>query len=291
MPANQPRRQHLIPQMILKHFADAKGFLWVGHRDTGNVFRQRPQNAFVQNNLYTLYPYSDGESDTKYEERLSRIESDASPVVDRIIDGVRDRSVPDLSQPERLAVQRFVFSLVRRTPDSQKRISGNQDDKEVFFQAAMAQPDYMEKVGLDKDSLFRIEGVQALTKKMLHNVNADFAADDRTDLIRKEQQFCANTKLLFGLLELSEHQFVIGSHGITIIEAPTPSRSHSTRSETWVLPIAPDTIVIVASLAQQDSLQMLTSSNLVEHINQSTLHLSKQIAGPSQSVVSALVTA
>ena len=290
MPANLPRRQHFMPQMILKHFADAKGFLCVGHRDTGHVFRQSQRKTFVQKDLYTRYSYSGGGPDAEYERRLSRIESEASPVLDRIIDEVRNRRVPDLSQCERLTVQQFVFSLARRTPESQKRVSGNQDAKEVFFQAAAALPGYMENVGmLDKDSLFEIEGVSALAKKVLHNVNADFAADDRTDLIYEEQQFCADTKLLFGLLEPSEHEFVIGSHGITITRIPTPSQSHSTRSET-VLPIAPDTIVRVTSLAQHNGLRILTSGSVVERINRSTLHLSQQIAGRSQSVVSSLVT-
>ena len=290
MPANLPRRQHFMPQMILKHFADAKGVLWVGHRDTGHVFRQSQRKTFVQKDLYTRYSYSGGSPDAEYERRLSRIESEASPVLDRIIDEVRNRRVPDLSQCEHLTVQQFVFSLARRTPESQKRVSGNQDAKEVFFQAAAALPGYMENVGmLDKDSLFEIEGVPALAKKVLHNVNADFAADDRTDRLHEEQQFCAATKLLFGLLEPSEHEFVIGSHGITITRTPTPSQSHSTRYET-VLPIAPDTIVRFTSLAQHNDLRILTSGSVVERINRSTLHLSQQIAGRSQSVVSSLVT-
>lgn len=290
MPANLPRRQHFIPQMILKHFADEKGMLWVGHRDKGHVFRQNRRKVFVQRDLYTRYPYSGGSPDAEYETRLSQIESEVSPILDRIINEVRDRRQPDLSPGELLTVQQFLFSLARRTPESQKRISRNQDAEEVFFQAATALPGYMEYVGrLDKDSLFAIEGVPALAKKVLHNVNADFAADNRADLIDELRRFCAETKLLFGLIDRSGQEFVIGSHGVTIVTTAAPARNHSLTVETC-LPIAPDVIVEVVSIAQQNGLLTLTST-IVERINWSTLHLSRQIAGRSQSVVRSLITA
>ncbi|MXZ31753.1 MAG: DUF4238 domain-containing protein [Acidimicrobiia bacterium] len=291
MSTKLPEKQHYIPQMILKHFADDRDLLWVGHRDTGHVFCQGRHKTFVQKNLYTRYSYEDGSPDAEYERRLSDIESEASRVLDRIVDEVRNHCVQNVGEQERLAVQRFVFSLARRTPESQRRVSGNQDDKEVFFQAAATLPGYMENVGaLDEDSLFDIDGVPALAKKVLHNVNADFAADSRSDLRLQEQQFCAGTKLLFGLLETSDHELVIGSHGITITRVLTPSSSHSTVSET-LLPIAPDVIVRIASLAQDDSLRIITSGRTIERINRSTLRLSEWIAGRSRSVISSLVAA
>ena len=43
MTTDFPKRPHYIPKMLLKHFCDDNGQLWVGNKDWDDVIRLSPE--------------------------------------------------------------------------------------------------------------------------------------------------------------------------------------------------------------------------------------------------------
>ena len=108
MGRNPPKRDHYIPQMLLKNFCDGSGRVWVG--DGKKIYSANPKNVFVQGHLYTRSIFGNSPRDTdhedflnsieksyEYEERLSEIESRVAPAVQQIVGQVRQGKCPQLS--------------------------------------------------------------------------------------------------------------------------------------------------------------------------------------------------
>ena len=135
MGRNKPKRNHYIPQMLLKNFCGESGRVWVD--DGKKIYSTNPRNVFVQGHLYTKSIFGNSPKDTdhedflnsieksyEYEERLSEIESRATPAVQEIVDHVRQGKCPQLSIELRDAWKRFLIAIARRTPESQNRVAG-----------------------------------------------------------------------------------------------------------------------------------------------------------------------
>ncbi len=172
-PKRCQRRQHYIPQVLLKHFCDNDGWLWAGNKERNNVFRTRPLNVFVWNNIYTRYAYyDDAPPSAEYEHDLSRLESDAGPVIDRIVGYVRRSACPVLAPDEQIALQRFLFSQALRTPESQQRVSSEFADDDLYDIVA----EHAQKVGFaglpDKEAFFDDSGWNDWARRLIHNSDA-----------------------------------------------------------------------------------------------------------------------
>ena len=79
---NVPKRQHYVPQMLLRRFTDEDGFLyWC---NGSKIQKSRPKQVFFENHLYTKYN-DDGEVDVSVENHLSIMEGSNSPIIEKII--------------------------------------------------------------------------------------------------------------------------------------------------------------------------------------------------------------
>ena len=288
--SRRPKHQHFIPRMLLKSFCDDNGRLFYGDSKTLQVRLVSARDAFVKKHMYTRYSYEGNDPDASYESTLSLIERAIEPIFGNIISAVRSGTTPSLSPSDILAVKEFCFSLARRTPESQSRIAAVSRD-DAFFQAAQRLPDYGVNVGMpDKASLLSIDGMAGIAKKVLHNVDADFAASDDMDLSAQEAMFCAATEIHFVYLATTELEFVIGSHGLTFCD-PQHTDIRSPRFDGSVLPIAPDVLIHICEAAGQEPLTVLRARarENVDTINKATLSLSRFVAGRSVRVVAELI--
>ena len=147
MVRNTPKRDHYIPQILLKNFCDASGRVWVG--DGEKIYSANPKNVFVQGHLYTRSMFGQSsrytdhgdflnsiEKSYEYEERLSEIESKAAPAVQQIVEQVRQGKCPQLSIELRDAWKRFLIAIARRTPESQDRVVGLTGHVDAFYEAS-----------------------------------------------------------------------------------------------------------------------------------------------------------
>ena len=113
-----PKNHHYIPQMLLKRFTNQEGNLYAydkKHRDKG-VRKRAPKNLFFKRHLYTQED-DDGTRDVSVEtEFLARLESDASPVIEKIVSAARMRLVAELSAIERRSFVTFFYYQLMRLP-------------------------------------------------------------------------------------------------------------------------------------------------------------------------------
>ena len=72
MGANRPKRNHYVPQMLLKNFCDDRDLLWVGDKIRGTCYQANPTNVFVRGKLYVKQDYSQANESYEYEHILSK---------------------------------------------------------------------------------------------------------------------------------------------------------------------------------------------------------------------------
>ena len=121
---------HYLPQILLKHFCDSDGLLWVARKGQDQPFQTTPRNVFAVNNLYTKHtpvanPDRTGwtfQRDRSSEHILAQIEGAAADPIRQVIRSARKRRLPQLGPDPQDALQRFFFATARRTPESQKRV-------------------------------------------------------------------------------------------------------------------------------------------------------------------------
>lgn len=273
--------------MLLQRFCNEAGRLWVGDRDDGRVFLASLGDAFAANYLYAFRSYADDSKSMEYEARLGRIESAAAPVLAKVCDSVSLGRLPDLSAQERTALKHFVFSQARRTPESQARVAASDDGHGVFYQAACRRAAEIGHPRLPpREELLADDRIRVIADKVLHNVDAEFAAGDDNAISAEQAKFIRETGLHFGTLIPSGPELVIGSHGITIHDA-----SEHDDNRLWlggtILPIAPHALIHITRSPEQDYLTILGAGTdpVVHSINQATVSLSRRIGGRSEAAV------
>jgi hypothetical protein len=83
-----PKRQHTIPILHLKHFVgvEPKGQVWTIDKNTGAMRSATPENTAFVSHFYSV-EREDGTFDTTFESGLAEIEGAAAPVYDKLIKG------------------------------------------------------------------------------------------------------------------------------------------------------------------------------------------------------------
>lgn len=286
---NKPKRQHFIPKMLLSNFCDDDGYLWVGDKSKNRVWRSGSDNAFVITDLYTKVSIEaeSGNSNHKsyeYEEALGRIESEAAPVIKDVIEKVRNKKVPEIALEDEIALKRFIFSMARRTPESQKRLASTEDFANIFYKVAKEHAIAHSQPLPDQDALSEDLRFIRLVKHAKHNVDARFAAGEDDRMHAEEGKFCSETGLGFLLIDVPKRSFAIGSHGITIHKLGQDGAQS-------YFPISHDICVMAAPFPDRATLYLLDDRGkwLIKKINNSTATQSQQIASCSEALIYSLM--
>lgn len=104
------KRQHVVPQLHLRRFVgtDPKDHIWSYDKQTGAVRSSLVDNTAFETHLYSV-TRNDGTRDTRIENMLARMESNAGPKLDKFIRGAH------LSGHERAEVASFFALTYVRT--------------------------------------------------------------------------------------------------------------------------------------------------------------------------------
>ena len=301
MGANNPTRQHYIPEFLIRHFLDNSGHLWVYDKGRAKVYPTNAKKAFVKNNIYTTHKFGRGDESTDYMEFMKsitkdyrhevefaqRIESNAAPVISQIIERARANNPPQLSHQQTNSWKSFVLAMARRTPESRRRAT-SLNDRDAFYMAAKARAHEVHYDDLpDIDSLYRDPRILELASIVMSNVHAQFAAGVSPRERREEEIFRRESGLCVAIIcnPSPKNSFLIGSHGLAIVQSRHPDDA-VTRS--W-LPIAHDVAVLATSFPDREFLLVIDEKRkcVVETINAASNALSHTIAGRSEELVRA----
>jgi len=115
--ANQPKRHHFVPQMMLQHFTDSDKNLWFWRREFeyGDVRKSKPKNLFVEKDLYTYINF-DGTKDIALERFFSDLEGTGAEFIRQLADIVRSGAVPELDDSAWEFWRHFFFYQLKRSP-------------------------------------------------------------------------------------------------------------------------------------------------------------------------------
>ena len=286
---SRPKGQHYVPKMLLKHFCDNEGTIWVGDTRTKKVWRSKPCKALKVRHLYTrdslkmesnYFPAKD----YGCEEALGRLESAASPIIEHAIGQARAHRCSLISSEADRVIKEFMFTMARRTPESQQRVISARSFEDTFYQAAKTMADRERHPLPDKEELYKSIEVLRLVQRVKGNVFAKFAVGDDERVVEQVQKLNAETGLAFLVAAMPSRDFVIGSHGIGIMECAHDA-SHS------FLPIAHDVCVWPTSDPDRTVLHILGNSDSwpIDRMNKATSARSKQIVGRTHRLIHSIL--
>ena len=260
----------------------------MGDTKTGCVWKAKPHNSFVEKDLYTTHVYDPDtgaltRKDYSYERDLQEFESPTAPVIRNIMEKVRSKKCPELSEEDSDTIKRFVFSMARRTRESQQKVMSSNNCKDIFYEAAKECAEQKNHPLPDKDSFYQDRETVRLMEKVEHNVDARFAAGEDSHFTQQEEKFCRETGLSFVVIGIPKRSFVIGSHGITIFKTGENKQS--------CLPISHDAVVVVSPHPGKETLATLGRDKdwLTRKTNMATAHQSRWTAGCSEQLMRSLV--
>lgn len=285
MGANHPRRNHYIPQMLLNHFCDDGGLLWVADQERGKCYQTNPKNVFVKNNLYVNRDYAQATDSYEYEDMLSKIESKAEPAMSSFIEQVRCGRHPRLDPELDDHLKKFVIAMARRTPESQERVFSESDiDYEEVFDGVVV--NVLRQGGLkipEKDWFERDPDFLKLKQVAKSNHRAKFAAGDHPILRQDAEQFSRKSGWGIARICMPRRSFVIGSNGLAIVERDGLEGS-------W-LPITYDIAIELTAFPYRGFMLNLdrNKESLIKTINRATATQSSIIAGRSETLVRSLM--
>lgn len=216
------------------------------------------------------------------------MEGRIAPILHLIIEHARRDSLPNLLRADRDLLKKFVLAMVRRTPESQRRIS-RAGNKDAFYEAAKARAKQAGLPLADRETLYTNPYILELKRKIESNVNARFASGLSNRERSETDRFCDETGFLVSRIVNSRQSFAIGSHGVAIVRA---RHSKDKVAGTW-LPIAYDVALLVTAFPDREFLLRLDRSSareqLVRRINLASSKLSHSIAGRSRKLVQSLM--
>ena len=277
------KRHHYIPRFLQKHFCEADGMLWYGIRDTQEVKRVSPRDAFVEKELYTSYQKAHEcpndiayEPDDRYEREFAELEDRAAPAIEKLIEGTRrliDAGSTDLlrsmSPAAITACKELLVSMSNRTPAVMKSAIARSRHS---LRDAIAE--------LDLQPIQRFSGAvqDDLIKRLEKSAMAHVASSSHRHVPRGfDLNDCG---LAVAAHTNPKSRFIVGSHGVAhlpIAEDPEDLDG------TW-LPISPSN-----ALGLDDDPTTITllkdRERLRRRINEALAKRSKLIAGDSRRLV------
>ncbi len=262
--SSRSKRHHYVPRFVLEMFVDPNGHLHVFDRERQQLYKGSPNNVFFEKYLYRFLNPFTGENTNIVETELSRVETDAAPVIQKIIRSVGALRNPRLSGTDRHRWAKFYYTQSRRTPEN---LASCLEDDEHLDDRARA-------IGI---SLHEID--TAIKKRGL----PFFASGASAGL--KEEEFCNNVGLMSAFAVEPTCGFVIGSCGI-----PLGSKEPDMFLRGW-LPLSPNVAVRATVWPHREILVAIPSDprEVVQRINLVTAKQSRVVAAKSETDLRALI--
>ena len=291
--ATRSKRHHYIPRWLLREFCDGKR-LWVGFAASGKVKHLTPSNAFVKVDGYTRTDYIEG-GDGEYkatksdpdEQKLADLDGRTSSAARELLGWARRRrrtgDSTELLAPKVADINKQLLVVqASRTRASQDRVGLLTSHADTFFEVMYERAAELHHPLPERHQLESDPDIQSIVSEQQQNMRANFAAINHPILEKKAHEFIRARGLQIAITASGGTEFVIGSHGLTIIERPTGQHA-------W-LPLAPD--VAISLSPEPESYRFgICPDSFVELHNKSTLAMSDMIAGKSRAAIEQLVRA
>ncbi len=275
-----PKRHHYIAQMHSKRFADPDGILHVfdSRRPHKGVQKRTPRNLFVEGDFYTQVD-GDGTKDVSVEtEFLARLDSDASPVIEKIVNAARRGCPPNLSVAEKDVWVEFTYIQFKRVPERREK------NKEEILQEMRRKLDFIGRFQPFSDRELSILDDEETMERLFRNSsiqNVRMTSVKVSGVLSEKRIGVAVIRK-----PKPKRSFVIGSN--PVVKMSNPGRSHlaDPTVEVW-LPLARD-VAVTPCPGERDKVVSANDRHIRE-INKSIFQQSTVIAGCSREVIESIV--
>jgi hypothetical protein len=276
---SEPKRQHYIPQMLLRRFTDSDGrlhFFDKRIREKG-VLQSSPKDIFVQKHIYSSIA-KDGTKDTTLEKYYSFMEGRADRLIEKIIVAARAEKLPNLSEKEKEEWDNFVYQQWSRVPDMHVRSLNDFDDT---FESSIR----------EFEQTFRPLTDQEKASLQEPETRARILQNARVTALSGPPGLAVETLGLRGLgvcaLARRNKSFIVGSSPVTKLAFPGRSHLSDPSVELW-LPIAFDVAVTPAGTRGTERFVKVSDDRHIRALNEAIFKQSTLIAGRSTALIASL---
>ena len=282
---------HENPIWLLKHFSfGCDEMLWMGFKNTLEVKPINVKVAFTRNDANTRIDYQSRGDGT-----FQQVKSDPDEKILANFDGQAATTVSDLLgfarqwrdsvglvtpilSPETVEVcKRLILAQARRPRESQDRSGLFGDNYDLYLDSLFKRAEECGQQLPSRDVLLKDPHMIAKFDDITKNRRANFASGNHPILASKEREFLAPFGLTVVVLNPTTTEFVIGSHGITIMQG----------QNTW-LPLAPDVAISFSNKPGGIDIGVCADEFVEDH-NRAALSTSERIAGRSKEVITKLL--
>ena len=287
------RRHHEIPQWLLREFSfDGGQTLWMGFVDSGEAKPVPIKAAFVRKGANARTDYarqSDGSRTPVKSDRdevlLAQFDGAASVAARDLIAFARQHreAGPVTSAPGQRTLEtckRIIVAQARRTRESQDRMGFGDDKSELLLEVSAKRAAALgESVPLGVD-LLEDPRFTEFSKIISQNHRATFAGGRDPRDLAKEAELLAPLGLDVAVVDSPGAEFVIGSHGTTIV--PTQGGGTS-----W-LPLAPDVAISFSDRRSEIGVG-ICYDDFVDRHNHAACDSSARIGGRTEGTIRRLL--
>ena len=275
--AQNPKRQHVIPEMPLKNFLDSNGILYAYNKLEARPFESTPKKVFVQKHRHTLRGAEYADDPLEVERLLDKIENAAAPIVKRIGQLGKIGLVSHLSEEEGEILKRFLIMFFLRTDHHASEITPK-DRYERDFRAMG--PKIAEKHGIDKAEWEQFQNSQVFSEvvdESRHDHWARIAAGLPPKIAEQIESFIRDYGLSIATTEDAATGFILGDcGGVKVTHPEHPDAFHS-----W-LPVSREVVIGLTSHPDEVTYDNLEGS-YVNRINWTTFETSDIVVAHRRS--------
>ena len=286
--------EHYISEFVLRHFSEDKVRIWICENE-GDPQQRKIKKVFGGHNITSLKTIDTSNrasksmnpktfeqsvrKDTEVYEKdvIGKLESDAAPIIQRIVDDAPKNRLPSLSPEEITVVKRFLVLSTRRTPESQDRIK-SQNDPDFAFDLMKRMVDKENIPFGDKEEMYhQVPPIKRMNDMVLENTDARFAAGVIPTVELETEEFCRKIGIAVAYSGSTRSRFIIGSYGYAIV-----TRNLGTGYDRVAyFPVSPNVAISVTSRPDRAYVYPV-EANEVRQTNISIAELSHAIAGSTK---------
>ena len=294
----QSEHHHEVPVWTLNNFSPDEGKkkgkrVWVGTKSNREIELIGVRDTFVRNKANTTISF-EGRGDGTFQ----RIKSDHHEVTLREFDNMAsvtaralvnssrrfrdsDSRTPFLSPEQVELCKRMITVQARRPRESQDRVGLGADSSKLYLELYQKRAEELGQGPFTDEELLEVGRASGVFGVLSQNTRAGFASGDHPILVRRENEFLALLGLLIAVIDPTATDFVIGSHGITMMD--------TTRGQSSWLPIAPDVAISLTANRGQVKIGVYPQAFVEDH-NRAALFASARVTGRSKATIESLLT-
>lgn len=278
---NEPKRHHSIARFLLSRFADESGLihLFDKRRPEKGIISTNPKNAFVERHLYSQ-TNDDGSKDVSVEKFLSKIESEASAIVEKIVAAARANAVPNLTAAEMTVWVRFFYLQWKRVPDVHD-MAFNYTEYENYLTEVINEFE-TDSRPLSADERKQIEDPE-FQKQLRQDVRARAVALPS----KRVEQILSDKGLIVARICNPKRSFVIGSYPIAKLTEDGRNHLSDPSVQMW-LPLSFDVAVTPGGARGTEEFVEFTETEHIRYLNERIFSQSTAIAGRSVALIKSL---